>query len=199
MARFRYTALPQGRATRVLKLAHGKDRSTLRGEILHIDLDDDPEYAALSYVWGTETDPVRIECNGCQIEVTQNLAEALWHIRDESISIYLWVDALCINQHDLAEKSHQVTLMKDIYASANAVLVWLGPSEAEVATEVFEDIRLTLATFVEAIDNYRDLSMVESLHSGPDYPALDKLAGPSLHLGGWPGKSTTRTLGKINH
>ena len=107
MARIRYTALPQGRAIRVLKLAHGKDRSTLRGEILHIDLDDDPEYAGLSYVWGTETDPVRIECNGCQIEVTQNFAEALWHIRDESISIYLWVDALCINQHDLAEKSHQ--------------------------------------------------------------------------------------------
>ena len=66
--------------------------------------------------------------------------------------------------------------MKDIYASAIAVLVWLGPSEAEVATEVFEDIRLTLATLVEAVDNYEDLSTVGWLHSGQGSPALHKLA-----------------------
>ena len=176
MARFRYTTLPQGRAIRVMKLAPGTGRSTLRGEILHIDLDDNPEYATLSYVWGTESDPISVECNECQIKVTQNLGEALWHIRHGSISIYLWVDALCINQDDLVEKGHQVTLVKDIYASATEVLVWLGPSNAEVATEVFEDIRLTLATLIEAIDNYEDLSTVEWLHSRQGSPALDKLA-----------------------
>lgn len=173
MTGFRHTALLQGRTTRVLKLAHGKGDSTLRGEIFHVDLDDNPKYSALSYVWGIELDPVGIECNGCQVEVTQNLAEALRYIRHESISISLWVDVLCINQRDVVEKNHQVALMKDIYASASEVLVWLGPREVEVATEVFEYITVTLASVVRAIDNYED---PEWLNSGQISPVLDKLA-----------------------
>jgi len=42
---------------------------------------------------------------------------------------HLWVDALCINQYDLSEKSLQVGMMGAIYESAERVLVWLGPRE----------------------------------------------------------------------
>ncbi|TVY50468.1 Heterokaryon incompatibility protein 6,OR allele [Lachnellula cervina] len=38
----------------------------------------------------------------------------------------LWVDALCINQKDLEERSAQVRQMADIYGKAWRVVVWLG-------------------------------------------------------------------------
>ncbi|KAH6671499.1 heterokaryon incompatibility protein-domain-containing protein [Plectosphaerella plurivora] len=40
----------------------------------------------------------------------------------------LWVDAVCINQTDNAEKSHQVARMDRIYRLAYRVVVWLGTS-----------------------------------------------------------------------
>ncbi|KAI1617118.1 heterokaryon incompatibility protein-domain-containing protein [Exophiala viscosa] len=52
----------------------------------------------------------------------------------------LWVDALCINQNDSAEKSEQIPLMKEIYKHALRVIVWLGPSSeaTETAFEIAE-------------------------------------------------------------
>jgi hypothetical protein len=37
-----------------------------------------------------------------------------------------WVDQLCIDQEDGREKSHQVKQMGDIFANADAVIIWLG-------------------------------------------------------------------------
>jgi hypothetical protein len=110
----------------VLELAHaegGGPGGLLKGELIHGDLDQNPEYSALSYVWGDGTARTKIEYNGCEAEVTKNLAEALQHLRHEPESRYLWVDALCINQDNVEEKGHQVALMKDIYAYAGEVVV----------------------------------------------------------------------------
>lgn len=41
----------------------------------------------------------------------------------------IWIDALCINQADPAEKSKQIPMMRDIYAKAECVFSWLGPSD----------------------------------------------------------------------
>lgn len=41
----------------------------------------------------------------------------------------LWIDAICINQDDLDERSQQVRLMKNIYSTAGRVLVWLGEQQ----------------------------------------------------------------------
>jgi hypothetical protein len=38
----------------------------------------------------------------------------------------LWVDAICINQKDDAERNAQVKRMADIYNRASNVCVWLG-------------------------------------------------------------------------
>jgi len=48
----------------------------------------------------------------------------------------LWVDAICINQSDLVEKSHQVSFMGEIYSKTTQCLIWLGeePSTPEHAT-----------------------------------------------------------------
>ena len=50
----------------------------------------------------------------------------------------LWIDAICINQNDLKKKSEQVLKMKEIYASASLVVLWLGA--AMPATDVAMDM-----------------------------------------------------------
>ncbi|KAK0663642.1 Serine/threonine-protein phosphatase 6 regulatory ankyrin repeat subunit C [Lasiodiplodia hormozganensis] len=39
---------------------------------------------------------------------------------------FIWIDALCINQDDLEERSAQVKIMPQVYGKAQSVLVWLG-------------------------------------------------------------------------
>ncbi|KAI9166285.1 Heterokaryon incompatibility protein [Paramyrothecium foliicola] len=44
----------------------------------------------------------------------------------ESYAVYFWIDAICINQSDITERSNQVRKMKQIYAAASQTFVWLG-------------------------------------------------------------------------
>ncbi|KAM3075940.1 hypothetical protein ACMFMF_005286 [Clarireedia jacksonii] len=39
---------------------------------------------------------------------------------------YIWIDSICIDQDDVAERNHQVNLMKDIFSNAHFVIAWLG-------------------------------------------------------------------------
>ncbi|CAG9939676.1 unnamed protein product [Clonostachys rosea f. rosea IK726] len=100
------------------------------------DLGDAKKFNALSYVWGDPAVTDTILVNGHKIQVTTNLVSALQcaprHLRESkhAMSLKLWVDAICINQEDINEKSHQVSLMKDIYSQSGVVLCWLGsPSD----------------------------------------------------------------------
>ena len=43
-----------------------------------------------------------------------------------AVSGFFWVDAICINQNDLEERSAQVQVMPQIYSKASCVIVWLG-------------------------------------------------------------------------
>ena len=94
-----------------------------------------PNYEALSYAWGSEDRPANITVhdfsaakNG-SLTITQNLAEALQHLRYEDRGRILWIDAICVNQQNLAERSSQVQLMVDIYSLAKLVVAWLGPAD----------------------------------------------------------------------
>nr|OQO30712.1 hypothetical protein B0A51_01836 [Rachicladosporium sp. CCFEE 5018] len=87
-----------------------------------------PPYEALSYCWGDTADPVIIKIDGRIMKVTSNLRAALRHLRKRARSRRLWVDAICINQADLAERSAQVSIMGDIYRNAVQTTIWLGVS-----------------------------------------------------------------------
>jgi len=108
-------------------------------------MSDHPEYEAISYCWGKSPDRRWIFCNDSLLEVTENLSAALNRLRLPSESRYLWADAVCINQSDLEEKSHQVGFMKQIYQSAKVVNVWLG-----YAAEGSEDLRDFVPSLLEA-------------------------------------------------
>jgi hypothetical protein len=116
-------------------------------------------YSALSYYWGVgepankvylfptdddyegwkeipktpETLPSHLSMVG-HYQVGDNLYAALKVLRSKHEDVYVWTDALCINQSDLREKTVQVSHMHEIYAHAETVCIWLGngPGRDEV-------------------------------------------------------------------
>lgn len=90
---------------------------------------------ALSYIWGNQ-DPKTMHdiiVNDTIIKVGENLEATLRELRSSaevSSGLKLRVDSLCINQNDLEERSQQVKCMRDIYAGAWNIMVWLGAADA---------------------------------------------------------------------
>ncbi|KAK3681272.1 heterokaryon incompatibility protein-domain-containing protein [Podospora appendiculata] len=84
------------------------------------------EFDALSYAWGNSAPVGDISIGGQSFPVAANLLHALHRLRLDYSHRVLWIDGLCINQTDLAERNHQVKMMKLIYSHAAAVIVWLG-------------------------------------------------------------------------
>lgn len=129
---------PLDPSRRQIRLLHVQpDPSDLRAVLETVSLDDDPNYTALSYTWGTElSDGPGIALSRSQqgqdasrLPITRNLQVVLEHLCTGQIEpVTLWIDALCINQADVDEKSHQITLMKDVYSKAEKTCVWLGPA-----------------------------------------------------------------------
>ncbi|KAE9376524.1 HET-domain-containing protein [Stipitochalara longipes BDJ] len=103
-------------------------------KLTHVSLSSDPTYEALSYTWGSPTNPREIAIDGVEFPVTENLFQALTHLRSRRCSRKIWIDAICINQGDISERNEQVKLMGIIYAKAQKVVVWLG-EEADFSSE----------------------------------------------------------------
>ncbi|KAH7348375.1 heterokaryon incompatibility protein-domain-containing protein [Rhexocercosporidium sp. MPI-PUGE-AT-0058] len=155
---YRYTYSPLASAflgdIRLIRLWPGPVAAEeIRLEIFHEVSFATPQYEALSYAWGCpdHTD-VALVCEAVdrrgkrttrkhldetmdelistsRLGIARNLAVALRHLRYPDRDRILWVDALCINQTDDAEKSREVHQMGSIYGKAQRVIVWLGPSE----------------------------------------------------------------------
>lgn len=89
-------------------------------------LDTRPEYVALSYAWGDPTDTLPGYCDGVEFALAKSLYTALLRLRNRDTSSLIWIDVICINQDDLAEKSQQVQMMREIYFNATATIIWLG-------------------------------------------------------------------------
>ncbi|KAI1377774.1 HET-domain-containing protein [Hypoxylon crocopeplum] len=87
-------------------------------------------FYALSYVWGDTSHMQTIMLEGQPFLVTRNLYQVLHQFRQRPYDLgypkdYFWVDAICINQDDLDERSCQIPRMMDIY-HAGHVVIWLG-------------------------------------------------------------------------
>jgi hypothetical protein len=133
---FHYEPLPDNQGhVRLLSLLPGPGKQTVCCELGQVRLYDLPEYEAISYCWGDLTDKVTIECNSVRIAVTKSFHGALRNFRYAARPRILWADAICIDQNNSQEKTHQVQLMREIYQQASRVLVWLG-EEADGSGEL---------------------------------------------------------------
>lgn len=131
-----YAELPVDAASiRLLTLQPGQSQAgqddtqaPLVGQLHVVSMDCHPVFTALSYVWGTYSEPRdTVIRNGIRVDITPNCKEALLALRRLRGPVTVWADAICINQQDDAEKATQLPLMEEIYSWSQTVYIWLGP------------------------------------------------------------------------
>ncbi|TGJ87132.1 hypothetical protein E0Z10_g1596 [Xylaria hypoxylon] len=98
---------------------------------------DTDRYEALSYVWGDPSKRKSISVDGKPFQVTENLESALRNLRYRDRYRVLWINSICINQSNVAERNAQVQQMGGVYRSAKRVVVWLGP-ESEDSSDALD-------------------------------------------------------------
>ena len=89
-------------------------------------------------------------CSGQSLAVAQHVYTALENVcpPNDSCWFAIWIDAICINQADAAEKSDQVSRMGVIYSRAARVIVWLGENAlVDSRREEIESLAAYAATF----------------------------------------------------
>jgi hypothetical protein len=123
-------------------LEHRSSEGYISCNMKHASTDD--SYTCLSYVWGTD-DPKRpILIDGRSCSVRHNLHDFLRMARRSSrlLREWIWIDALCINQHNVTERNYSVQNMGLIYSRATEVISWLG-RDGEIADylETFSESR----------------------------------------------------------
>jgi hypothetical protein len=139
------------------------------GAYLH-EKEENVEYTALSYTWGTGPFSHHITINGVPWRIKEGLYDFLHQHRSSHQSLdiaghaYIWIDALVINQADATEKSHQVANMIGVYTKASHVQIWLGKAAKHTADAVSflhhlrADIQRKNKTIGDnALDGLRDL------------------------------------------
>ncbi|KAF5619108.1 heterokaryon incompatibility protein [Fusarium tjaetaba] len=131
-----YVPLPTG--TNAIRLIKLKPRSCHRPAGISADLvvcelvsfsrGCCPPYTAVSYAWGKSTTSSQLAIGDQIYEVSCTVEQVLRQLVVEDADRFVWVDQICINQQDNAEKSDQVQQMKSIYTEAYLVIAWLGPA-----------------------------------------------------------------------
>ncbi|KAF9889455.1 hypothetical protein FE257_007357 [Aspergillus nanangensis] len=152
---YTYQPLEQPDAIRLLVIEPGSADDPISIRLVPACLSDNPQFEAISYVWGNPAQTKPVFCSGGVIHITHNLHAALQHLRLPNAERVLWADAVCINQADVGEKNQQVPLMKDIYSRASAVLVWLGSGSREVerALDALEQLHLYFSRHLKHYDD----------------------------------------------
>ena len=136
-------------------------------------------YEALSYTWDTQTLPNPIFCDSKILHVTQNVYDALHALRRATTSRMLWIDAICINQADIEERSHQVALMRLVYNRAALVISWIG-KETENTALAFNMIDKIVSDHISA-----DLSLKSAPEAIWDKRAMDAMGLPHFPSNEW--------------
>ena len=135
VASYVYTPLSQPRAIRVATILPGERTDPVHVALQEHNLDDENlQYEAVSYCWGSVHRTSQVICDNQAIMVTENLIAALLRFRNPTEERILWIDSICINQNAIDERNHQVKLMGNVYQNASRVLVWLG--EEDETTEL---------------------------------------------------------------
>lgn len=150
-----YTSLDkEKKEIRLLQVTHlarpdGEPRFAAR--LMQVALEDNPIYISISYAWGEQSvvgyfvDPDGVET---PLGYSQVILDIVSTLVPPGGTLYLWIDAMCINQDDHDERASQVTIMSDIYRRAQQVVIFLGAADG-ASTRAMDLFQLTRG-FIQA-------------------------------------------------
>jgi Heterokaryon incompatibility protein (HET) len=145
------------------------DTSDIHGKLHTFKLGGAPPFAALSYTWGDPALTSTIYLDGQPFLVRPNLHAALvilrmrllldyhTHNKDDRLQ-FLWIDAICIDQENIQERSHQVNMMSSIYSSAFLVVVWLGELDETFGSLLNRSLSWRGESLTESRRRFQDMS-----------------------------------------
>ncbi|KAI1199067.1 hypothetical protein F5X97DRAFT_137411 [Nemania serpens] len=148
---------------RLLRLRRRWPLGHIYCELITVDLHSDLQYDAISYHWGRSSFTEDIYIDGLTFKVAPIVQELLYHLSSYRRDRLLWIDAICINQINGAEKDVQIRLMRDVYRGAANVIVWLdGVQEPWMARRMLagihhEYIYGTTESCVEMLRKYSEV------------------------------------------
>jgi hypothetical protein len=180
---FQYEALQDPQDIRLVEIQPSSNNLTqIECKMITTSLSNsDLSYQCLSYVWGTPDQNRSILCNNRILNVTDNLFVALNNLRQNKATFRMWIDQLCINQEDIAERNKQVMLMAKIYEKAERTIIWIG----EKADNSHLAIKLIQSTPYLSVRENLKLFSPEAHGSGTVDQLLSNVGAPKLEDKSW--------------
>ena len=177
--------LPSQTSIRVLNI--GKDslhRITAHTSV--VELNESPRYCCLSYTWDgarycdeddSWTKPEEaIVLDNTVFNIRKNLYAAMLQLIDSGVTGPIWIDALCINQTEIAERNNQVSQMGRIFKGAEIVSVWLGKEEGSTALAIRSMDKFAI-NIDQLVDDYSGLhDVLKKGFERPNYTDAELVA-----------------------
>lgn len=194
-SKFEYTPLPTSRHIRLLILHSRHPSSPVECSLIPVLLEYAPRFQAVCYrvcpttpplhkntlltrhfKWGSTQTDFSVLVDGKLVPVTANGHNLL---RDMSSLLFprlIWIDSICINQDNPAEKNVQVKLMGELYGRASLVTIWLSRSPPKQSKEDEHKDNLLAAL---AVLHIKQLSAMDP-ESSTDSRLLRSISKPAL-------------------
>ena len=117
----------------VLEPGSGLDPIQCKFEQAFLSGDTKPAYDTISYVWGDPAFRGSVHLGDYELSVPISAERSLRHIRLANRERTLWIDAVCINQSNIAERGSQVAHMREIYLGSIMNHILLGDGEDDAS------------------------------------------------------------------
>lgn len=119
---------------RLFRLDPAKESKLLHGKLETYEFTKCPDFEVVSCAWQikeADDPPINILFLGeawTIFPITANCADALHRIRKQTVSRLIWIESICVDLHNIDEKSEQAKLLPLIYSKAKRVLLILPPT-----------------------------------------------------------------------
>ena len=143
---------------RLLTLQPGSGDDMLCCTLEHefLDTPTPPHYETISYVCGNQAKKATINLHGSETEVPATSEAALRRMRRQDRPRILWIEAVCINENDIAERGHQVGMMYEIYTHTRHNCIYLGWSDDGSMPKVMESMEAIMREISVETRDYAD-------------------------------------------